>query len=173
MYHSSGSYSKPHLDPTAVLNLATSVPNCSRVTPPKDERPLAPSRSFAAAHHHPTAGCTTSDSASSYFSVGESASYFSSIRSRLRETFSVDGDDDDDDDCAATAEEDLVGPAATGVLSFLVSDAYSVERLAAEAEGRRTGTSELEGAGVVRVDVYWQSNSVIACRVIRKKNSGG
>ena len=29
----SGLYSKPHLDPTAVLTLSTSVPNCSRMTP--------------------------------------------------------------------------------------------------------------------------------------------
>ena len=29
----SGLYSKPHLDPKAVLALSTSVPNCSRVTP--------------------------------------------------------------------------------------------------------------------------------------------
>jgi len=91
----SGLYSKPHLDPTAVLALSTSVPNCSRMTPhlPKDERTLAPSRSSAAAaavHHRPTADCTTSNPASSYlsflvsdaYSVSESASYFSSIQSR-------------------------------------------------------------------------------------------
>ena len=57
---------------------------------PKDERPLAPSRSSTAIHQRPTADCTTSDSALSYlsflvsdaYSVSESASYFSSIQSR-------------------------------------------------------------------------------------------
>ena len=78
----SGSYSKPQFDPTAVLTLATFVPNCSRVTPPKDERPLTPLRLSTAVHHHLTAGCTTSESVSLYFSVGESASYFSSLQRR-------------------------------------------------------------------------------------------
>ena len=58
----SGSYSKPYLDPEAIFTLSTSVPNCSRVTPPKDKRPLAPSRLSVAVHHHLTAGCTMSDS---------------------------------------------------------------------------------------------------------------
>ena len=45
------------------------------------ERPLDPLHSFGAVHYHSTAGYITFDFALLYFSVGESALYFSLIRS--------------------------------------------------------------------------------------------
>ena len=44
-------------------------------------------------------------------------------------------------------------------------DVLSIERLAAKAEAGGKRTSELEGAGVTRIDIYWQSRTVCTCRI--------
>ena len=68
----SGSYSKPHLDPTAMFALSTSVPNCSRVTPPprtsrrwpRRARPPPPTTTPPWAARHRTPPCCIFPSAS-------------------------------------------------------------------------------------------------------------
>ena len=44
-------------------------------------------------------------------------------------------------------------------------DVLSIERLAAEAEAGGKRTSELEGAGITRIDIYWRSRTVCTCRI--------
>ena len=151
----SESCDNPQLDPQAVINLAKSIANCSLVTPPKDERLLA----SLARQHHRQSTATKSESNSS-------SSYFSSIRSRLQQTLSVEDGDSSENNHAAAAEN-AAPPRPDDVLSFLVSDAYSIERLAAEAKGKHTRTSDLEGAGVARIDVYCRSGTVCTCRAVR------
>ena len=72
-------------------------------------------------------------------------------------------DKDDDDD----ATRGLGGTENEQVLSFLVSDAYSIDQLVAEAEGRVVRTNPLDGAGMARIDVYCQSGTVCTCRLIQ------
>ncbi|KAL7536785.1 hypothetical protein ACHAXR_007392 [Thalassiosira sp. AJA248-18] len=133
-------YSKPHLDPQSVKSLAASIPNCSRISPPNEQRP----------------------SESSYFSSDQGGSYFSNFGRRLQQTFSSEAEEEKER--WKKKQQQLHGEV---VLSFLVSDAYSIEQLAAEAEGKHTSTSELEGAGIARIDVYCQSGTVCTCRVIQ------
>jgi len=159
--------SKPHLDPQAVIILAKSIPNCSRVTPPRkdnDRLTTASSSSNNAANannNNNTNAYTKSESSSSYF---ESSSYFSSFSRRLQQTFSAEENQKEEDDKQRLKKTDI--------LSFLVSDAYSIEQLAAEAEGKHTSTSELEGAGIARIDVYCVSGTVCTCRVIQTATAG-
>ena len=84
----------------------------------------------------------------------DSTSYFSQISCGLTETFSIEKDD----------EKNHPGDE---VLSFLVSEAYSIEHLAAEADGKPFRRNALDGAGVVRIDVYCQSGTVCTCRLIQ------
>jgi len=166
------SKSKLHLNPQAVITLAKSIPNCSRVKPPKDnDRNIKASSSTntgggannnASSAAGPAARRSTSDSApsSSYFST-ESTSYFSTFSRRLHLTFSNDEKQE---------EEHKNQKAENEILSFIVSDTYSIEQLAAEAAdeagGKHASTSDLQGAGIARIDVYCQSGTVITCRVI-------
>ena len=56
--------------------------------------------------------------------------------------------------------------AAKKILSFLVTDSYSLEQLAAEASGKQS-RGALHGAGMSRIDVYCQSGNVCVNRVIQ------
>mmetsp|Transcript_18598 Transcript_18598/g.34452 ORF Transcript_18598/g.34452 Transcript_18598/m.34452 type:complete len:899 (+) Transcript_18598:133-2829(+) len=174
------SKSKLHLNPHAVITLAKSIPNCSRVKPPKDyHRNINASSSTntggggsgannnassATGNKIPAARRSKSDSApsSSYFST-ESTSYFSTFSRRLHLTFSNDEKQDEEYKNNQKAENEI--------LSFMVSDTHSIEQLAAEAAddeagGKHASTSDLQGAGIARIDVYCQSGTVITCRVI-------
>mmetsp|Transcript_23632 Transcript_23632/g.57013 ORF Transcript_23632/g.57013 Transcript_23632/m.57013 type:complete len:701 (+) Transcript_23632:24-2126(+) len=172
------SHRKPHLDPRSVLALAASIPNCSRVTPPyhafggdaNNNRPIGvggkdePRSSNA---NVDKSMAVHSESNSSYFST-EANSYFSQFSWHLQKTFSAEDERQERDDINQRNQTNTIaGGDDNNILSFLVSDAYSIERLAAEAEGRHSGTSELEGAGIARIDVYCKSGTVCTCRVIR------
>lgn len=130
--------SRPYLDPRDVIALASTVPNCSQVMPPSG-RHLSSKRPVTSLQNQ--------------FS-SDSTSYFSQISCHLTETFSVDKYDDD-----------YVGD--DQVLSFLVSDSYSIEQLAAEAEGQSYRTNPLDGMGIARIDVYCQTGTVCTCRLIQ------
>ena len=145
-------YAKPHLDPQDVRSLAASIPNCSQVNPPNE---------FTIPH----TTVKPTESSSSYFSSSD-GSYFSSFSRRLQQTFSSEQDDQNNKD-GGSGKAKCIECHHHEVVSFLVSDAYSIEKLAAEAEGKHGSTSELEGAGIARVDVYCQSGSVITCRLIQ------
>lgn len=137
--------SKPFLNPRDVIALASTIPNCSQVTPPTGRHlSLKPSRTLQS---QPST---------------DSTSYFSQISCHLTETFSIDKDDDDDDDATRGRRGD-----EAEVLSFLVSDAYSIEQLTAEAEGRTVRPNPLDGAGIARIDVYYQTGTVCTCRLIQ------
>jgi hypothetical protein len=86
----------------------------------------------------------------------QTRSYFSQFSRHLQKTFSKEENH--------TEEED--DPRIHEVLSFLVSDSFSVEQLAAEADGLQH-SSMLDGAGIARVDVYCQSGTVCTCRVVQ------
>lgn len=135
---------KPHLDPQAVIALAASIPNCGQVWPPN--RCTVP----------PTDGASAAGNADN-----NETSYFSQFSRHLQHTFSGE-------DMNSSSREQQLSSINRQVLSFLVSDSYSIEKLAAEAEaGRRISTSELEGAGIARIDVYCNSGTVVTCRVIQ------
>lgn len=84
-------------------------------------------------------------------------SYFSQFSRHLQQTFSNSTEEKDDS-------------RMNEVLSFLVSDSFSVEQLAAEADGCWR-PSMLEGAGIARVDVYCQTGTVCTCRVVQTVSS--
>ena len=132
-----------YLNPRDVVALASTIPNCSQVNPPSG--------------HHLSSKPTPA--LHSQFST-DSASYFSQISCHLTETFSMDNNDETDSAKGGRGIEDQV-------LSFLVSDAYSIEQLAAEAEGRVFCSNSLDGAGIARIDVYCQSGTVCTCRLIQ------
>jgi len=131
-----GDSDKPHLDPEAVIAMASYIANCSHVSPPKNRRQssLATNQSIPA----------VSASESSYFS-------------QFLSTFSNDEEQKKADEKERYNNQ---------VLSFLVSDAYSIENLAAEAEGNGSA-SALDGAGMSRIDVYCKSGTVITCRLVQ------
>lgn len=127
--------SKLYLDPRDVIALASTIPNCSQVTPPTGQHLFTK---------------TTLQSQRST----DSTSYFSQISCHLTETFSIEKDDE--------------GHPEDEILSFLVSDTFSIEQLIAEAEGgNNIRRNELDGAGVARIDVYCQSGTVCTCRLIQ------
>mmetsp|Transcript_29615 Transcript_29615/g.62799 ORF Transcript_29615/g.62799 Transcript_29615/m.62799 type:complete len:753 (-) Transcript_29615:182-2440(-) len=148
-------YSKPHLNPQAVIALAASIPNCIRVAPPKGRLNNTSATGTITTYNQ-------SKSETSYFS--SDTSYFSQFSRHLQNTFSAEERDDE-------KEEQERPIMKNEILSFLVSDAYSIEQLAAEAEGKHSSTSELEGAGIARIDVYCQSGTVCTCRVIQTTNT--
>lgn len=126
---------KPHLDPEAVIAMASSIANCSHISPPNQRQSsLDANQSIPA----------VSASESSYFS-------------QFLSTFS-----NDEEQKKANEKEQYNNQ----VLSFLVSDAYSIEHLAAEAEGNGS-VSVLDGAGMSRIDVYCKSGTVITCRLVQ------
>jgi len=126
---------KPHLDPEAVIAMASSIANCSHISPPNQRQSsLTTNQSIPA----------VSASESSYFS-------------QFLSTFS------NDEEQKKADEKELYN---NQVLSFLVSDAYSIEQMAAEAEGHGS-TSALDGAGMSRIDVYCKSGTVITCRLVQ------
>ena len=130
-----GDSDKPHLDPEAVIAMASSIANCSHISPPNQRQSsLATNQSIPA----------VSASESSYFS-------------QFLSTFS-----NDEEQKKANEKEQYNNQ----VLSFLVSDAYSIEQMAAEAEGNGSA-SVLDGAGMSRIDVYCKSGTVITCRLVK------
>ena len=99
-----GDSDKPHLDPEAVIAMASSIANCSHISPPNQRQSsLDANQSIPA----------VSASESSYFS-------------QFLSTFS-----NDEEQKKADEKEQYNNQ----VLSFLVSDAYSIEQMAAEAAG--------------------------------------
>jgi hypothetical protein len=90
----------------------------------------------------------------------QTSSFFSQFSRHLQEAFSKE----------ETHSEEEDDPRMNEVLSFLVSDSFSVEQLAAEADGLRH-SSMLDGAGIARVDVYCQSGTVCTCRVVQTGSS--
>lgn len=90
----------------------------------------------------------------------QTSSYFSQFSRHLKKTFNKEENQTDEED----------DPRKNEVLSFLVSDSFSVEQLAAEADGLQH-SSMLDGAGIARVDVYCQSGTVCTCRVIQTGSS--
>ena len=140
---------KPHLDPQAVITLASSIPNCSLVSPPNDNIQNTLSKGSSSAIPSP-ASISQSETTGSYFSW-------------IQNTFSTEAHVDD----SLNKEEGN----RNEILSFIVSTAYSVEQLTAEADGKYGTRSELEGAGIARVDVYCKTGTVITCRVIQTNHS--
>ena len=145
---------KPQLDPQAVIALALSIPNCSQVSPPNNNNTTTGSSTTRSNNINPTGS-----------GISESSSYFSQFSRHLQHTFSNE---------SVVVENKNKQNKGGGlkdqhqkILSFLVSDALSIERLAAEAEGKHGSTSELEGAGIARIDVYCNSGTVCTCRVIQ------
>ena len=140
---------KPHLDPQAVITLASSIPNCSLVSPPNDTLQNTLSKGSSSAIPSP-ASISKSETTGSYFSW-------------IQNTFSTEAPVDD----SLNKEEEN----RNEIISFIVSTAYSVEQLTAEADGKYGTRSELEGAGIARVDVYCKTGTVITCRVIQTNHS--
>mmetsp|Transcript_3715 Transcript_3715/g.8192 ORF Transcript_3715/g.8192 Transcript_3715/m.8192 type:complete len:863 (-) Transcript_3715:212-2800(-) len=170
------------LDPTAVINLAKSIPNCSHVSPPVDTNTDGLSSTAAeddddANDTHGNYGIDallSSTTKSREEGGGAGESYFTSLSRRLQQTFS-DGESQQEQQQQEKQKQQQQQQKEERddetILSFLVSDAYSIEQLAAEAEGKHSSTSELEGAGIARIDVYCRSGTVCTCRVIQTSTS--
>ncbi|KAL7483428.1 hypothetical protein ACHAW6_009073 [Cyclotella cf. meneghiniana] len=147
----------PHLDPAQVLALASNIPNCCRIFPPRSTVVAA---AVTPTHRADSLRRLQSNSSAESSSGG----VFSSFRRRLQRQFG----DDDDDDCHGKRRTTF----RDEMLSFLVSDPhYAMDTLRAALDEERQRPSdiphELDGAGIARIDVYCRTGTVCTCRVVQ------
>ncbi|KAL3800653.1 hypothetical protein HJC23_006115 [Cyclotella cryptica] len=162
---------RPHLNPAEVLALASSIPNCCPIVPPRRRCTAVAARSDSLAS--PLLHSTSSTE----------SGVFSSFRRRLQRRFVAAGEDNDDDDY----DEDGKRRQPDEILSFLVSDpTYAMHTLRAALDdhhhhddldepSKRTSScvvAELDGAGIARIDVYCRTGTVCTLRVVQGRLRG-